>query len=303
MTDLVSTYRTALDGLARRVHGLGPGDWSAPTPCAAWDVRDVVNHVVGENLWAPELLAGRTIADVGDRLDGDLLGDDPPATWDRSQLAAADAASGVDLASTVHLSFGDVPAEEYLWQLTADAAIHAWDLARASGQDERLDPGVVAAVAAWFDEREELYRSAGAIGSAVAVDGGDAQAALLGRFGRDPSATDPLAAVVRFGQAFAAHDLDAIDAAVTDDVVFVDTTPPDGNRHEGRSAVRSAFEALFAASPAATFNVESGFVAGPRVVHHWLYRWGEAETDHVRGIDVFDTRDGKVASKQSYVKG
>jgi hypothetical protein len=82
-------------------------------------------------------------------------------------------------------SFGDVPAEEYLWQLTADALIHAWDLARATGQDESLPPELVEACARWFDGTEDAYRAAGVIGPAV--DGADPAAAQLGRFGRDPT--------------------------------------------------------------------------------------------------------------------
>jgi uncharacterized protein (TIGR03086 family) len=187
MADLIPLYRRAVEEFGRRVHGVPEGAWSDPTPNDDWDVRALVNHVVGENRWAPPLLAGSTIEEVGDRLDGDLLGDDPVDAWDRSADEALAAAAGADLDATVHLSFGDVPASEYLWQLTADAAIHAWDLARATGQDEALDTALVAALAEWFAGVEEMYRAAGAIGPAVEVTGGP-QEVLLGRFGRDPSA-------------------------------------------------------------------------------------------------------------------
>ena len=60
------------------VEGIG-GNWSAPTPCADWDVRQLVNHVVGEDRWTKPLVNGRTIAEVGGSLDGDLLGDQPVA--------------------------------------------------------------------------------------------------------------------------------------------------------------------------------------------------------------------------------
>ena len=87
---------------------------------------------------------------------------------------------------TVHLSFGDVPGAEYALQLAADHLVHAWDLARATGGDERLDADVVAAIRPWFADREELYRGAGVIGPRAAVaQSGGSQAELLAMFGRD----------------------------------------------------------------------------------------------------------------------
>lgn len=167
----------------RLVQGLRDPDWSAPTPCTDWSVRELVNHVVGEDRWTGPLLAGRTIAEVGDSLDGDLLGEDPVA----AALAAAHEATAAAASSeraTVHLSYGEEASGEYLHQLAADHLVHGWDLAVATGGDTRLDPELVSAVAAWFAEREELYRSAGAIGPRAA-GGGDPQSDLLAGFGRD----------------------------------------------------------------------------------------------------------------------
>ncbi len=76
-------------------------------------------------------------------------------------------------------------------QFFADHLVHGWDLARATGQDERLDPELVRACATWFDDREELYREGGVIGPAVAVDRADEQSQLLARFGRNPVPTTP----------------------------------------------------------------------------------------------------------------
>jgi uncharacterized protein (TIGR03086 family) len=188
VTDVAGDYSTALDGCGRRVAAVGRDDWQRPTPCADWDVRALVAHLVDENRWAPPLLAGRTIADVGDELAGDPLGDDPQAAWDVSAAGAAEAmARPGALDGTAHLSFGDVPAEEYVRQLTADLLVHAWDVARATGGDELLDPAVVDAVATWFDGMEDAYRAAGVIGPAVPLpEGAGPQDRLLARFGRDP---------------------------------------------------------------------------------------------------------------------
>jgi ketosteroid isomerase-like protein len=106
--------------------------------------------------------------------------------------------------------------------------------------------------------------------------------------------------VEQFGAAWAAHDLDATLALVTDDCVFDATGPaPDGIRHVGRDAIRAAWQAIFDDS-SAVFQAEQTFAAGPRVIQLWRYDW---EGGHIRGIDVFTVRDGLVAEKLSYVKG
>ncbi len=301
--DVRELHREALDAFSALVDGVAQGEWHQPTPCHEWDVRALVNHVVGENRWAPLLLDGATVTEVGSALDGDLLGDDAVGAWHASAKLACDAAARAAPDATVHLSFGDVPAGEYLWQLTADALVHAWDLARATGQPEPLPRGAVDACAQWFDGTEDAYRAAGVIGAPIAVDDGSPQDVLLARFGRNPSPLDPLAAVVRFNEAFGAHDLDAIGAAITDDCRFVDTAPPDGQEHAGRAAVLAAFGAFFSSSPSASFVTEHGVVAGNRVVLQWRYDWQENGAGHVRGVDLFTVREGKVAEKQSYVKG
>jgi ketosteroid isomerase-like protein len=115
-----------------------------------------------------------------------------------------------------------------------------------------------------------------------------------------------LAAVTRFNEAFNRHDVDAIMAAMTEDCVFESTyPPPDGIRYQGQKAVRAAWEELFGASPDALFETEESFAAGSRCTARWIYRYtdGEGYRRHLRGVDVFRVRDGKVAEKLAYVKG
>ena len=147
-----------------------------------------MRHVVEEELWVPPLFAGRTIAEVGDSLSGDLLGDDPVRVFEQASAAAVDAVREPGaLERTVHLSFGDFPGGEYAMQVGADHLVHSWDLARAVGVDATLDVESVAAVRAWFADREDAYRSGGAIGPRVPLpDGAPAQDDLLARFGRTP---------------------------------------------------------------------------------------------------------------------
>jgi uncharacterized protein (TIGR03086 family) len=178
--------RSSIEEFGARVRQIRDEQWGAGTPDTEWNVRDLVSHLVSENLWAPPLFAGATIGEVGDRFDGDVLGPDPKGSWlaASAQAAAAAGEPGV-LDRAVHLSFGDFPGREYAMQLFADHLIHAWDLARAIGADERLDPGLVAACTAWFAPMEDAYRGAGAIAERPPVpDGADAQTRLLAMFGR-----------------------------------------------------------------------------------------------------------------------
>jgi len=184
--DIPVMFGRAVAEFDARVRQIGDHQWQAATPDEDWSVRDLVNHLVGEDLWAPPLLAGATIAEVGDRFDGDVLGPDPGAAWAAASAAAvrAVAADGA-MDRIVHLSFGDFPGSQYALQLFADHLIHAWDLARAIGADDRLDGELVASCATWFTAMEEAYRSAGAIAAAPPVPGhADAQTVLLARFGR-----------------------------------------------------------------------------------------------------------------------
>jgi uncharacterized protein (TIGR03086 family) len=107
--------------------------------------------------------------------------------WKEAAAAAVSVVSPDVLGRTVHLSFGDVPGEEYLGQLTADHVIHAWDLARAIGGDERLAPDLVEHVYDVMAPQIEPARAAGVFGPAVEVPpDADLQSKLLALTGRTP---------------------------------------------------------------------------------------------------------------------
>jgi len=120
-----------------------------------------------------------------------------------------------------------------------------------------------------------------------------------------PTDTETLAVVHRFNDAFNRHDVDGIMEMMTADCVFENTRPaPDGTRVEGAAEVRAVWERLFASSPQAHFECSDLFAAGDRAVVLWTYRWvKDGGPGHVRGVDVFRVRDGKIAEKLSYVKG
>jgi len=178
-------FQRASDGFLERARQIGGDQWSAATPCSEWNVRALVNHVAGEWLWVPELIAGRTIAEVGDRLDGDVLGDGPLETLIQARRAAVDAlATEGSLDTTVHLSFGDMSAGAYATQMAIDGVIHAWDLARAIGADERLDPELVELSYAELERAAEDWRAGGAFGPATTPADASTQAKLLALTGR-----------------------------------------------------------------------------------------------------------------------
>ena len=116
-------------------------------------------------------------------------------------------------------------------------------------------------------------------------------------------APDPILGLMdRFTASINAHDLDAVLALVTDDIVFESTSPPpDGTRYQGRAAVAQVWGDLLAATPRARFAVEEQFSDGAgRAVVRWRYDWGEG---HVRGVDIIRVRNGRLAESLAYVKG
>jgi len=143
---------------------------------------------VGELLWIPSLVAGKTIAEVGDQFDGDVLGSDPVATFTK---AAADVQAAITppgaLDGIVHLSFGDFPGHDYLGQVTSDVVIHTWDLAKGADANDRLDAELVDAVYEFMAPQADMLAGSGVFGTPVEVGAdADTQAKLLGLTGRQP---------------------------------------------------------------------------------------------------------------------
>ncbi len=186
MTELSALFRRAAEGFSRHVHAITDTQWNNPTPDTEWDVRMLVNHVPVEQLWVPPLMSGASVGDVGDRFDGDQLGSDPRAAWDAALTAslAGFGASGA-LEGTVALSRGPTPREEYCWEMTTDALIHSWDLARGIGADDTLDPELSALVYEKTLPIAEHLQETGLFAPPVPVpDDAPLQVKLLAIFGR-----------------------------------------------------------------------------------------------------------------------
>ena len=181
------TYDRSVAEFQSRLQQVPRDAWDSTTRCCPdWTVRDLVNHVVNENKWIPPLIAGKTIEEVGNSLDGDLLGDDPLGAWRQASAEVRDAirASGA-LERTVQLSSGPTPARDYLSEVLSDQIIHTWDLASSIGVGETLDRDLVEFAAATLEPLAEKWRAAGALGPPVDVgETADRQAKLLALLGR-----------------------------------------------------------------------------------------------------------------------
>ena len=188
MVDLPEVHARALDDTRRFIAGITPAQWTGPSPCSDWDVRALVNHVVSGNFWVAPLVEGQTIAEVGDRYDGDVLGDDPLETYDRSSAEAASAfrAPGA-MEAPVAVSYGPVPGALYAGHRFIDVLIHGWDVAQATGQDTTLDPDLLDACWEVLEPQIDLLAGSGMFGTRHDVpDGASTETRILCLLGRTP---------------------------------------------------------------------------------------------------------------------
>src|SRR3954452_15286186 len=178
-------HRQLAGGFTDRV--LGTRDWDAPSPVEGWVARDVVGHLIE---WLPGLLAGGAGIELTTAVSVD---DDPAAAW-LAHVAAVqalldDPATADRLLQNQYI--GQLPVDQAIDRFyTTDVFLHTWDLARATGQDDRLDPQLCADLLAGMEPIDELLRQSGQYGPKVAVpDDADVQAKMLGFIGRDPAWT------------------------------------------------------------------------------------------------------------------
>jgi len=145
-TELLELFQRAQALFTDRVDAVAPDQWEDPA-LPEWTVADLVAHLVTESLWVPPLLAGEPYLEGRFPEDTtDLLGADPFLSWESAADDALSAFAEDDaLIRTVHLASGPMPAAEYIQQLTTDLAVHAWDLAHATGGDTELDGELVTA--------------------------------------------------------------------------------------------------------------------------------------------------------------
>ena len=179
MNDIATRHAAHAANFTRIVNGVT--DWDAPTPVAEWKARDVVEHLVS---WPPAMLSG-----YGFELAAVEVGEDPAVAWAEHNASMetilADEAR-LDTVVTTHAGEQTVA-----WVLDSfylpDVFMHAWDLAKASGQDPRLDPAVTESMALGMAESVEMLASSGQFGIPVVLDESHPmEDRLIAVIGRDP---------------------------------------------------------------------------------------------------------------------
>jgi uncharacterized protein (TIGR03086 family) len=177
-------HRQIAGEFTRRVRGAAPETWDNPAPCEGWVARDVVRHLVE---WFPAFLRSGAGIELA---SGPSVDEDPVAAWtvhcDAVQDLLEDPGTPQRVLTNPH--FGEVPLDVAVARFyTADVFLHTWDLARATGQDEQLDPERCAAMLEGMLPMDELLRHSGQYGARVEVpEGADVQTRLLAFIGRNP---------------------------------------------------------------------------------------------------------------------
>ena len=167
----------------------GPPDFARRQTDRTPTLREIVNYHAYDDAWVPDMLAGKTMDEVGsDTFKGDLLGDDPRGNFAAIVERAVAAAQELDdLERTVHCSFGDYKAREYLWQANNFRALRAHDIAQVIGVDPGLPEELVRGVWEEISPHAEEWRAIGVFGPAVPVpEDAPLQDRLLALTGRRP---------------------------------------------------------------------------------------------------------------------
>lgn len=190
-------FQLADRALARVVARIAPDQWDMTLPSSFAtrsrpeppSLRTLVNYHAYDDAWVPDVLAGLTMDEAGsDKFDGDLLGDEPVASFEGIvERACAAAAHVTDLDAVAHLSFGDYTVREYFWQINQFRALRAHDIAREIGVEPDLPGSLVQGIWDEVSPHAEEWRTIGVYPAAVPVR---AESPLLDRLlgvtGRQP---------------------------------------------------------------------------------------------------------------------
>lgn len=184
-TDPAEEHRAVAATFSARVRGVTADGWDAQSPVADWRARDVVDHLVE---WFPGFLASGSGIELP---PGPSTDEDPVAAWDHHAGAVQ---AVLDDPATPERTFAhprlpEMPLPQAISRFyTNDIFMHTWDLARATGQDDRLDADHCRELYEGMLPMDEVLRQSGQYGARVPVpDDAGWQAKMLGFIGRDPA--------------------------------------------------------------------------------------------------------------------
>jgi uncharacterized protein (TIGR03086 family) len=196
--NIADRYQVRADAFERRTAAVQPDQWSNPSPCEEWTARDVVGHIVDMHAAMLRPL-GRELPSAPS-IQEDPLGALRAARVEVEAVLADPALAGTE----VDTPGGRMTAEQHIDQVvSADMIIHGWDLARATGQDDAIDPADVEMMFTGLRSMPapalEMMRTPGAFGPGIVVWGPEVkvpeeapdQDRLLGMVGRDPRWASP----------------------------------------------------------------------------------------------------------------
>ena len=180
MSDTAERYRKVAAAFTERVEQVPAGAWDNPTPCEGWAARDIIRHIVDTTAYF-----------LGDKMAADLpsVDEDPVAAWKAARDQIQSALDDPALATMEVESPMGTSTFEHLVGIfgVGDVLVHTWDLARATGLDETLDPVEVSRLFAFMQPMDEMMRQGGAFGPKVEVpDDADEQTRLIAFTGRTP---------------------------------------------------------------------------------------------------------------------
>ena len=183
--DAKDLFREATKEANSCIIRINPDQLKSQTPCDEWSLRDLLQHMVNEMAWVPDMLAGKTVDEVGDVYESDLLGDDPVAAWQKTLEAALAAVETAPLTGVVHLSYGDFDADHYVRESGSDMLIHGWDVGQALYCDLVFNKPTAQAVYDFMKPRESELQGSGLFGEVVPTGNSDSlQTKLLALYGR-----------------------------------------------------------------------------------------------------------------------
>jgi uncharacterized protein (TIGR03086 family) len=125
-------------------------DLDRTTPCASWNVRDVVNHIVGGTAFFAELAEKGTVTDRAGETDWTATDFAAAFRREAGRLVAAFRAPDA-MSKPMKMSFGELPGSVCVWIAAGDIFTHGWDLAKATGQPTDLEPDVAARLLAQIE--------------------------------------------------------------------------------------------------------------------------------------------------------